>query len=408
MRARLDPPPGVTRARSPGCRCSRPRPTHALPRPAAAAGLTLARRAARGRRSCCCSRSTGAWARALGAARADRARHRLVGARAVRCCGVPLNPMSATLGALVIAISTEFSVLLVGALPRGARGRLRAGARRCARTYALDRRGRARLRRRPRSPASPCWSLSDVAMLRDFGLVTVVDLSVSLLGVLAVLPAVLVLAERRGGRPPRAARRRRAAVGVKRPRPARRRAGVARRSPTSRSTRSRTEAPGSRGLQAGRRSCRRSRCRCASRRDAATRTTPTRAAGATGVRGARAGRPELVRAGRARPGRARVRRQPRRRAASDQVDVLERVARALPGRPVRGRRGPRRPRRAARARARARLAAAGRLRPRRRGRQRLRGRGLPDDHVRATRRRGRGHDVRRQDEAALAPAVEAL
>ena len=37
-------------------------------------------------------------------------------------------------------------------------------------------------------------------MLRDFGLVTVVDLTVSLLGVLAVLPAVLVLAERRAAR----------------------------------------------------------------------------------------------------------------------------------------------------------------------------------------------------------------
>jgi hypothetical protein len=35
-------------------------------------------------------------------------------------------------------------------------------------------------------------------MLSDFGRVTVVDLSVSLLGVLAVLPAVLMLAERRG------------------------------------------------------------------------------------------------------------------------------------------------------------------------------------------------------------------
>ena len=33
-------------------------------------------------------------------------------------------------------------------------------------------------------------------MLRDFGFVTVVDLTVSLLGVLLVLPAVLVLAER--------------------------------------------------------------------------------------------------------------------------------------------------------------------------------------------------------------------
>jgi uncharacterized protein len=37
-------------------------------------------------------------------------------------------------------------------------------------------------------------------MLRDFGIVTVVDLTVSLLGVLAVLPAVLVLAERRAQR----------------------------------------------------------------------------------------------------------------------------------------------------------------------------------------------------------------
>jgi uncharacterized protein len=47
-------------------------------------------------------------------------------------------------------------------------------------------------------------AFSDVAMLRDFGIVTVVDLTVSLLGVLAVLPAVLVIAERRAarGRPP--------------------------------------------------------------------------------------------------------------------------------------------------------------------------------------------------------------
>ena len=45
-------------------------------------------------------------------------------------------------------------------------------------------------------------ALSDVKMLSDFGRVTVVDLSVSLLGVLAVLPAVLMLAERRRGARP--------------------------------------------------------------------------------------------------------------------------------------------------------------------------------------------------------------
>ena len=43
-------------------------------------------------------------------------------------------------------------------------------------------------------------ALSDVRMLQEFGIVTVVDLSVSLLGVLAVLPAALVLAERRAAR----------------------------------------------------------------------------------------------------------------------------------------------------------------------------------------------------------------
>ena len=44
-------------------------------------------------------------------------------------------------------------------------------------------------------------------MLSDFGRVTVVDLSVSLLGVLAVLPAVLMLAERRAAPARRAAAR---------------------------------------------------------------------------------------------------------------------------------------------------------------------------------------------------------
>ena len=37
--------------------------------------------------------------------------------------------------------------------------------------------------------------VSDIRMLRDFGFVTVIDLTVSLLGVLVVLPAVLLLAE---------------------------------------------------------------------------------------------------------------------------------------------------------------------------------------------------------------------
>jgi hypothetical protein len=38
-------------------------------------------------------------------------------------------------------------------------------------------------------------ALSDIRMLRDFGLVTLIDLSVSLVGVLVALPAAIVVAE---------------------------------------------------------------------------------------------------------------------------------------------------------------------------------------------------------------------
>ena len=108
---------------------------------------------------------------------------------------IPLNPMSAVMGALVIAISTEFSVLLssryhqereAGAGPRQA----------IEATYAST--GAAVLA----SGATAIMGFaalmaSDIRMLRDFGVVTVVDLTVSLLGVMLVLPAALVWAEQR-------------------------------------------------------------------------------------------------------------------------------------------------------------------------------------------------------------------
>jgi uncharacterized protein len=108
---------------------------------------------------------------------------------------VPLNPMSATLGALVIAISTEFAVLL-SARFQEERGRGLDPAAALRATYAST--GAAVLASGATAIAGfAVLAFSDVAMLRDFGLVTVVDLTVSLLGVLAVLPAVLVVAERR-------------------------------------------------------------------------------------------------------------------------------------------------------------------------------------------------------------------
>jgi hydrophobe/amphiphile efflux-3 (HAE3) family protein len=117
---------------------------------------------------------------------------------------VPLNPMSATLGALVIALSTEFAVLLDGRY-REERAAGRSPAAALRRTYRST--GAAVLASGATAIAGfAVLVFSDVRMLQEFGIVTVVDLSVSLLGVLAVLPAVLVLAERRapGARAPSA------------------------------------------------------------------------------------------------------------------------------------------------------------------------------------------------------------
>ncbi len=108
---------------------------------------------------------------------------------------VPLNPLSAALGALVLAISTEFAVLL-SARFEAERAAGFDPAEALRRTYRST--GAAVLASGSTAIAGfAVLALSDVRMLRDFGLVTVVDLTVSLLGVLAVLPAVLVLAERR-------------------------------------------------------------------------------------------------------------------------------------------------------------------------------------------------------------------
>jgi hydrophobe/amphiphile efflux-3 (HAE3) family protein len=109
---------------------------------------------------------------------------------------VDLNPMSVTLGALVIAISTEFSVLL-SARYRQEREAGAGPARAIELTYAST--GAAVLASGATAIAGfAALIASDIRMLRDFGIVTVVDLTVSLLGVLIVLPAALIWAEQRG------------------------------------------------------------------------------------------------------------------------------------------------------------------------------------------------------------------
>lgn len=112
--------------------------------------------------------------------------------------GVSLNPLSLALGPLVVAITTEFSVLITERYRRE-----RASGRRpeqaLERTYATT--GRAVLASGTTAIAGfAVLILSDIRMLRGFGAVTVIDLAVALTGVLLVLPAVLTLAERRRGR----------------------------------------------------------------------------------------------------------------------------------------------------------------------------------------------------------------
>ncbi|HWB68697.1 MAG TPA: MMPL family transporter [Solirubrobacterales bacterium] len=107
--------------------------------------------------------------------------------------GIPLNPMSAALGALTIAIATEFSVILTARfyeeLPA-------AGSVPAALARAYRRTGAAVLASGATAIAGfGVLVASDIAMLRDFGLVTVIDLSVALLGVMLVLPAVLAWVE---------------------------------------------------------------------------------------------------------------------------------------------------------------------------------------------------------------------
>jgi uncharacterized protein len=123
----------------------------------------------------------------------------------VAALGVALNPMSATLGALVIAIATEFSVILSARYERERQAGLSLGE-------ALR---RAYLRTGPAVLASGVTAIAGFAVLaiaglpllddlglisvapvlRDFGLVTVADLVVALAGVMLVLPAAVVWAE---------------------------------------------------------------------------------------------------------------------------------------------------------------------------------------------------------------------
>jgi hydrophobe/amphiphile efflux-3 (HAE3) family protein len=109
--------------------------------------------------------------------------------------GIPLNPMSAALGALTIAIATEFGVILAGRFHEERAGG--SGAEEALRR-AYGRTGTAVLASGVTAIAGFAVLIaSDVQMLRDFGFVTVIDLAVALAGVMVVLPAALTWVEQR-------------------------------------------------------------------------------------------------------------------------------------------------------------------------------------------------------------------
>jgi len=105
---------------------------------------------------------------------------------------VPLNPMSVTLGVLVVALSTEFSVLLS---ERHRQERLAGLSNVEALRRSYQRTGAAVAASAVTAIAGfGVLAVSEIEMLRQFGLVTLIDLSASLLGVLIALPAALIVA----------------------------------------------------------------------------------------------------------------------------------------------------------------------------------------------------------------------
>ncbi len=110
--------------------------------------------------------------------------------------GIPLNPMSVLLGPLVVAVATEFSVLLAERHRQeraAGLGPAEALQRAYSRTGAAVGASAATA-----TVGFGVLAFSQIAMLRDFGLVTLVDLTVAVAGVVIALPAALTIADRRG------------------------------------------------------------------------------------------------------------------------------------------------------------------------------------------------------------------
>jgi hypothetical protein len=109
--------------------------------------------------------------------------------------GVTLNPLTAVLGSLIIGIGVEFTVLL---MERYSEERQRGKEPATAMEVAVGRIGRAITASGLTVLAGfAALLLSDFPMLRDFGMVAVIDLFLSLVSTLVVLPPVVVWVDTR-------------------------------------------------------------------------------------------------------------------------------------------------------------------------------------------------------------------
>ena len=105
--------------------------------------------------------------------------------------GLPLNPLSAVLSVMVVAVSTEFAVILSSRY----REELASGSRSVeAMRAAYGRTGMAVAASAVTALAGfAALGASDIPVVREFGLVAVLDLAIAVAGVVFVLPAALVL-----------------------------------------------------------------------------------------------------------------------------------------------------------------------------------------------------------------------
>ncbi len=117
--------------------------------------------------------------------------------------GIPLNPMTAIMGVIIIGIGTEFMVLLLG---RYEEEKGRGQSPRAAMITAISKIGRAIVTTAMTTLGGFAILIaSDFVMIRDFGIATVLSVFFCLVSAIAVMPPLIVwlderLAKRRGNR----------------------------------------------------------------------------------------------------------------------------------------------------------------------------------------------------------------